>query len=104
MRPAGRVSVYREINQNMVEAFAEVRLLHRQIAAQPMAVRMALARRVVPMPIRRRVVIVITAGVRTKRSERSVASARVVLIMPATSKHCMDEQRNTQQATKNGTH
>jgi hypothetical protein len=98
------MSVRREINQNMVKAFAEVRLLHRQIAAQPMAVRMALAGRVGPMPVRRRIVIVITTSVRRKRSERPVVSARVVLVMPATSKRCMDEQRNAQQATKNSTH
>jgi hypothetical protein len=98
------VSVYREIDQNMVKAFAEVRLLDGQIAAQPMAIRMPFARRVVPMPIRRRIVVVIATSIRRERSQRSVASSRVVHIMPATSKHCMDEQRSTQQATKNGTH
>jgi hypothetical protein len=101
MRATGRMSVHREINQNMVEAFAEVCLLNRQVAAQPMAIRMALAGRMVPMPIRRRVVIVITTSVRSKRP---VASSCVVHIMPATSKHSMDEQRSTQQATKKGTH
>jgi hypothetical protein len=88
----------------MVKAFAEVRLLHRQIAAQPVAIRMSFARHVVPMPIRRRIMIVVATSIRSKRSERPVASSCVVHIMPATSKHCMDEQRSTQQTTKNGTH
>jgi len=104
MRAACRVRVHRKINQNMIKTFAEIRLLHRQIAAQSMAIRMPFARCVVPMPVRRRIVIVIATNVGSKRSERSVASSRVMHIMPATSKHCVDEQRYTQQATKNGTH
>jgi hypothetical protein len=56
------------------------------------------------MPVRRCIVIVIATGFGSKRSERSVASSRVVQIMPTTSEHCMDEQRYAQQATKNGTH
>jgi hypothetical protein len=104
MRAACRVRVHRKINQNMVKTFAEIRLLHRQIAAQSVAIRMPFARCVVPMRGRRRIMIVIATSVGSKRSERSVANSRVVQIMPATSKHCMDEQRSTQQATKNGTH
>ena len=104
MRAACRVRVHRKIYQNMVKAFAEVRLLHRQIAAQSMAIRMPFARRVVPMPVRRHIVIVITTRLRRERGQRPVASSRIVHIMPATSKQCMDEQRSTQQATKNGTH
>ena len=104
MRAACRVRVHRKINQNKVKTFAEIRLLHRQIAAQSMAIRMPFARCVMTMPVRRRIVIVIATNVGSKRSERSVASSRVVHIMPAASKDCMDEQRNTQQATKNGTH
>ena len=104
MRAACCVSVYPEVNQNMIKALAEARLLHRQIAAQSMAIRMSFARCVVPMCIRRRIVIVITTRIGRERRRRPVASNGVVQIMPATSKQCMDEQRRTQQATKNGTH
>jgi hypothetical protein len=65
---------------------------------------MPFARCVVPMPVRRRIVIVIATSVGSKRSERSVANSRVVHIIPATSKHGMDEQQSTQQTTKNDTH
>ena len=64
MRATCRMSIYCEINQNVVKAFAEVRLLNRQIAAQSVAIRMPFARRVVPMPIRRHIVIVIATSVR----------------------------------------
>jgi hypothetical protein len=92
MRAACCVSVYPEVNQNMIKALAEARLLHGQIAAQPVAIRMPFARCVVPMPIGRRIVIVIAASVRSQGSRRPVASNCVVQIMPATSKQCMDEQ------------
>ena len=104
MRAACPVSVHREIDQNMVKAFAEARLLHRQIAAQPVAIRMAFAGRVMAVPIGGRVVIVVATSIRCGRGERAAAGVCIVLIMPATSKHCMDEQRSTQQTTKNGTH
>jgi hypothetical protein len=102
MRAAVHTSVDREINQNMVEALAEVCLLNWQIAAQPVAIRVPFAGRLVPMPICRRIVIAASGG--CKRSERPVASSHIVHVMPTTSKHRMDEQRSTQQATKNSTH
>jgi hypothetical protein len=63
MRAASRMSVDREINQNVVKAFAEVRLLNRQIAAQAVAVRMAFAGRVMAMRIRSGIVVMIAASV-----------------------------------------
>jgi hypothetical protein len=103
MRAACRASVHRDINQNMIQALVETRLLCWQIAAQPVAVRMSLARRMLPMPVRCRVVIMIAARIRFERSH-AAGAILVVHIMPATSKHCMDEQRSTQQAGKNGPH
>ena len=96
--------VHREINHHMVQTLAEARLLHRQIVTQPMAIRMPFAGRVRPMPIRRRIAIMIATRICGKRRQRPVASSRVVHIMPTTSKHRMDEQRSTQQAGKNGPH
>jgi hypothetical protein len=50
------------------------------------------------MSIRRVIVIVIATRIRFDRSHSADAGIFVVQIMPATSKHCMDEQRSTQQA------
>jgi len=52
---------------------------------------MPFAGRIMSMPVRRCIVIVTAAIICGKRRERSVASSRVVHIMPATSKHGMDE-------------
>ena len=80
----------------MIQALAEARLLHRQITAQAMAVRMPFARRVRLMPIRRRVVIMIATRIRRRAKPRASSPASAVVhIMPATSKHCMDEQRSS---------
>jgi len=98
------MSIYREINQNVIQALAEARLLHWQIAAQAVAIRMPFAGSVVTMCIGRCIMIVITTRICRKRGQRPGARSRVLHIMPATSKQCMDEQRGTQQATKNGTH
>jgi hypothetical protein len=86
------MSVDREINQNVVETFGKGRLLNWQIAAQAVAIRMSFTRRVVCMPVCRCIVIVITARICPEPGKGSISSNRVVLIMPATSKHCMDEQ------------
>ena len=64
MRSGDRTSTRREINYNMVQALAEVRLLRGQIVAQTMAIRMAFARRVRPMAIRWSVVIMIATRIR----------------------------------------
>jgi cytochrome b len=98
------MSVHREINHHVVQTIAEARLLYGQIIAQSMAVRMAFARRMVAMPIRRRVVVMIATRIRFERSHGPGTAIFVVHIVPATSKHCMDEQRSTQQAGKNGPH
>ncbi len=104
LRAARRLCVHRKINHHVIQALVEDQLLHRQIMAQPMAIRMAFARRVRSMLIRRRIAVVTAARIRGERRQRPVASTRVVHIVPATPKHRMDEQRITQQATKNGTH
>jgi hypothetical protein len=56
------------------------------------------------MPIGHRIVVMFATRIRRDRSQRSAASIRVVHIMPATSKHRMDEQRSTQQAGKKDPH
>ena len=91
LRTSRRVCVNGEVNHHMVQTLAEARLLHRQIMAQPVAIRMPFARGVRPMTSRRRIVIMIAARIRGERSSRPIASTLVVDIMPTTSKHRMDE-------------
>ncbi len=98
------MSVYHDVNQHVVQALVETRLLHWQIMTQPVAIRMTFARRVRTMSIRCPVVIVAAIRIGHERDVRPFASNRFVRIMPATSKQSMDEQRSTQQATKKGTH
>ena len=104
MRAGNRVCIHCEVNHHMVQTLAEARLLHRQVVAQPMAIRMPLARRMRTMTSRRPVMIVTTICIGCRRSNCPVASSTVVQIVPATSKHRMDEQRRAQQAGKNGPH
>jgi hypothetical protein len=49
-------------------------------------------------------IIVMTATGWLQRHDRRFPCNRLVRIMPATSKHRMDEQRGTQQVTENSTH
>jgi hypothetical protein len=86
------MAVHREVNDRVIQALADARLLHRQVMTQPVAIRMPFARRVRPMLARRAVAIVVAVCVDRQSPMRRFANTTVVQIMPAASKHSMDEQ------------
>jgi hypothetical protein len=106
LRTGSRGHDRREIHRHVELRLIELRLLHRQIRAHTMALRVPIAR-----GVRRLIVIFVamitmlvmaTSGDRSRGNRRFIAAAqRFVLMMPAATQRCVKQQRKGNQAGKN---
>jgi hypothetical protein len=109
LRIEGRQRDRREIHRHIKLLLIELGLLHRQIRAHTVTLRVSVARSVRRLAIVLFAVITVlvmaTTDVRRFCNRRFIAAAqRIVRMMPAATQCCMNEQRSGNQAGKKRAH